>query len=811
MPEKFQLESLAVDKQPADQSQLKWSVRMSCINPNCVRKLYFFFFFFFFYFLIFYYVTILLFYYFSLYIGPATLPVDRCTQNGRPRHNIFGSAIFACGRQTMLQNFSKHQQNTRVDKIVLALGKEIDGLEGVLDRIQELRNLSNGGIDGPCKQHLENVELSLGQCRETLGELDRIVCNLSNVKATAWKHAKLTWKADEISEFRQEISGSRHRIELDLMMITWYHNNEQNSNQSYSVIANGAKATRVSRHLDEIDIRLDVNDQTVQDKLDKMKDQLITLVQLCRRESQKRTSSLTGSIKSVSDLQETCLRAAEEFVVSRVSAKASSSPENRESDYLSSERESHLGSEVEFTEVDRGIVEEWIPPASEPFGDIDRVSTQVDEVVFPSDADSGIEFDIIQQLLASANKDLGSADYAKAEKQFERVRNDSDKKYGKRYRWRAETSEKLGICYSKQNKWTDAEPLFRELLDPPSPEEKMSFEITHALAEVYLGMGEFERAELFCKQAIEGRGKMLGKDHRFYYRSIKLLAEIYAANGDSIGAEVCKAMLPIDQFNKQRADIEQLMSMKPEDAAAAIGVTVMQHLFPETCNAKAAKWKTITKNILCTRRISGTGHGYALLHGVAKYGEEGAVMVLLEHRTNVNAVDEKGNTALHMAARGVAPNRKRVVEILLEYHADLNMKRKDGRTALLIAVQKDNIEVLCTLVAKKVDLNAKDVLGWTALHHAAFTGNEITTALLLKNGANVDAVGQHGRTALHCAAGGGKEKVARILLLNKASTRHKDKDGQTASDLARKESHHKIVEILRGNARKTLLSGSTLY
>jgi hypothetical protein len=367
------------------------------------------------------------------------------------------------------------------------------------------------------------------------------------------------------------------------------------------------------------------------------------------------------------------------------------------------------------------------------------------------------------------------------------------------------------MCYSKQSKWTEAEPLFLELLDPPSREEKMLFEITHALAEVYLGKGEFERAELFCKQAIEGRGKFLGKIHSSYYRSVKLLAQIYEANGDSIGAEVCKGMLPIDQFNKQRADIEQLISMKAEDAATAIGATVMQHLFPETCNAKAAKWKTIRNNILCTRRISGTGYGYSLLHGVAKYGEEGALMLLLEHRTNVNAVDDKGNTALHMAARGVAPDRKRIVEILLEYHADANMKRKDGRTALIVAVQKDNVDVLNTLVAKNVDLDATDVFGWTALHHAAFTGNEIIAALLLKNGANVDARGQHGRTALHCAAGGGKEKVARILLANKASIRHKDKDGQTASDLARKESHHKIVEILRGKVRRTVLSGSTLY
>lgn len=113
----------------------------------------------------------------------------------------------------------------RVDAIVAALGKEIDGLKSVLDRVKGLGTASTESLVGPGKKHLESVEWSLGECQETLEKLDPIFRNLNNVKRPIfrpWKHVKLNWNAEEIAQYRHEVTVCRHKIEIDLMMITWY-------------------------------------------------------------------------------------------------------------------------------------------------------------------------------------------------------------------------------------------------------------------------------------------------------------------------------------------------------------------------------------------------------------------------------------------------------------------------------------------------------------------------------------------------------------------------------------------------------------
>jgi ankyrin repeat protein len=376
-----------------------------------------------------------------------------------------------------------------------------------------------------------------------------------------------------------------------------------------------------------------------------------------------------------------------------------------------------------------------------------------------------------------------------------------------------ETEEWLAICYKKQGKWDDAVPLYLDLLDPPSEKEKQSFEFTHALAEVYLGKEDFVNAELKCKEAIQGREKQLGKEHRLYYRSWSLLAEIYDAGGDPMRAKGCRGMLPQTQRNRQCVEIERLSNMTPEAAAAQIAVGELKNLLPEKCQGKSVKWSEIKNNILGSRHIVGSGFGYTLLHAVAKYGDEAALLTLLEKGANVNAVDSKGNTPLHMAAKGRKRDREKIVQTLLQWHADTTMRREDGRTALIIAVQKKHIEVVRVLVlaAAKAELGTKDAMDYTALHYAATVGSDSAASLLLEHGANVDIVGHYGRTPLHCAAVNGEEKVVRVLMQHKPNVKAKDRKGETAFDLARKQFHNSIAEKVRPKSKWDLLSGSTLF
>jgi hypothetical protein len=121
------------------------------------------------------------------------------------------------------QNISRVQ---RVDATVVALGKEIDGLKSILDRVKEIGNVSSESLVGPGKQHLESMQYSLGECRESLEKMDPIFRNLSNTQRPIlrpWKSIKLDWKAEEIAQFRHEVGVCKNRIDLDVIMITWYY------------------------------------------------------------------------------------------------------------------------------------------------------------------------------------------------------------------------------------------------------------------------------------------------------------------------------------------------------------------------------------------------------------------------------------------------------------------------------------------------------------------------------------------------------------------------------------------------------------
>ena len=88
--------------------------------------------------------------------------------------------------------------------------------------------------------------------------------------------------------------------------------------------------------------------------------------------------------------------------------------------------------------------------------------------------------------------------------------------------------------------------------------------------------------------------------------------------------------------------------------------------------------------------------GWTPLHTAAFFGRERVVQVLLKNKATVNAVDNQGNTPLHLVADSVAEDRRWVrdmVEILLTNKADPNAKNKSGRTPLKMALEHKDQEV----------------------------------------------------------------------------------------------------------------------
>jgi ankyrin repeat protein len=452
-----------------------------------------------------------------------------------------------------------------------------------------------------------------------------------------------------------------------------------------------------------------------------------------------------------------------------------------------------VGSE---TDTDAGIIR-WIPPPMPPPGDtstIDPESTDPTEhTLIPDDDGGDLEYSLIQNWREYAALDFKLAEYAQAELRLQKILARSEAKYGDQYHWKEETLALLATAYRHQKKWDLAEEILVNFVDERTREERNqdALDINHELAELYLAKGDLEAAETHGVRAVNGRKRGLGNKHDLFYESVRLIIAIYEAKGDKMEADGYRPLLPPDHLNKEREEIEQLSRMRPQDAAAHIGIDFLKDLLPDEC---LWKWDEIRTNVmLCRDGIRGSGSGYTLLHAITEFGNEVSLTLLLAKGSDVNAVDHAGNTALHLAAK----SRQAIVQMLLDNGAEIDASANDGRTALINAAESCRPDIVRLLIEKGANIKRKDSLDWSALHYAAFEGSATVVQMLLEKGADLEMIGGYGRTPLHCAASRGRETVVQILVQKGANVRAKSRDGLTALDLARKQSHQSIVLYLQ--------------
>lgn len=100
---------------------------------------------------------------------------------------------------------------------------------------------------------------------------------------------------------------------------------------------------------------------------------------------------------------------------------------------------------------------------------------------------------------------------------------------------------------------------------------------------------------------------------------------------------------------------------------------------------------------------------------------------LFKTKTDINATDADGNTALHMAAR---VNEADLVSFLIIKGADSEIRNNAGDTALHVAVKNDAIDAAKVLGIVHGDMFAKDAEGNTALELALAKGDQWYDAMI---------------------------------------------------------------------------------
>ncbi len=179
----------------------------------------------------------------------------------------------------------------------------------------------------------------------------------------------------------------------------------------------------------------------------------------------------------------------------------------------------------------------------------------------------------------------------------------------------------------------------------------------------------------------------------------------------------------------------------------------------------------------------------APLHQAVKEVNEQKVRALLQSGSDVNALDSFGKTPLHYAA---AIGRYSLVKTLIDQGANPTIKDKAHKTALVYAIEKNRIKVIIYLsdIVNKAsqieedplfvaarngdldrlsyflahrDINSVNQDGKSALHVASEAGQLEIVSFLLKLGASRDLLDYDGRSALNYAKLSGNKALVELL------------------------------------------------
>jgi len=127
------------------------------------------------------------------------------------------------------------------------------------------------------------------------------------------------------------------------------------------------------------------------------------------------------------------------------------------------------------------------------------------------------------------------------------------------------------------------------------------------------------------------------------------------------------------------------------------------------------------------------------LRRAAAQGDLDKIAEAIAEGAAVNATGGYNRTALHFAIAKEPNNVEAVVNVLVENHANVNVRDKGGSCPLHLAAESGLRGAVETLLASGAEVDAQDdVYGRAALHWAAESGNEQVVMTLLEHGAKAD-------------------------------------------------------------------------
>ena len=224
--------------------------------------------------------------------------------------------------------------------------------------------------------------------------------------------------------------------------------------------------------------------------------------------------------------------------------------------------------------------------------------------------------------------------------------------------------------------------------------------------------------------------------------------------------------------------------------------------------------------------------GWTAVYWAAQKGNLDVLKLLHSNGANIHQESSGGTNCIMSASLGTGDSK--TVTWLIQQGVDVNHCNKDGWTAVQVAAQKGNLDVLkllhsnganihqessngtsciisaslgtgdCKtvkwLIHQGVDVNHCNKDGCTAVHGAAQKGNLDVLKLLHSNGANIHQESNNGSNCIMSASlGTGDCKTLTWLIQQGVDVNHCNKDGCTAVHGAAQKENLDVLKLLHSN------------
>ena len=196
--------------------------------------------------------------------------------------------------------------------------------------------------------------------------------------------------------------------------------------------------------------------------------------------------------------------------------------------------------------------------------------------------------------------------------------------------------------------------------------------------------------------------------------------------------------------------------------------------------------------------VNGTNQRLALygrtpLMYAAGEGRFDVVELLMDYGAEVNKKHYYEPTALHFASeRG----HFKVVEALLSKGAEIDVEDKNRCTPLMLAAERGHIDILLYLINHGADVNKKARHKRIALHYASESGDLKVIEALLSKGAEIDVEDEYHCTPLMLASQRGHIDILWYLIDHGAAVKKGDHHKRTALHYASERGHFTVVTVL---------------